>query len=310
MMDLDKYFRYSLYFYYTALFLWLFYSMIRTRKYKHRILYELLIMTLLPFFGIFILKLSFWFQKDNHEKKIEELEDDNLGDELMKISTNVYKADVKKEMDMLSIQDVLAFNSVQEKRNAIMDLFSFGSEDYIKELQIALNDEDTEVSHYAATALVNLKDQLSMKVLDASNLYEEDPSSKHSQNYLQILNRYIDSGILNKNMRRKNERIFCQVFENSTARDLVNKNEWLPKYLEYMTNSGDEKKTLEVVKLFVENTRKEEAYVSALRATYALKKPEEFNAYLQDLRKEKLVLSEENYGILQFFLEGDGNYGE
>lgn len=48
----------------------------------------------------------------------------------------LYIADIAKDREIISIQDVLAINSVCEKRSVVMDLFSCDSAQYVKELQI------------------------------------------------------------------------------------------------------------------------------------------------------------------------------
>lgn len=63
------------------------------------------------------------------------------------------------------------------------------------------------------------------------------------------------------------------------------KQEWFPTLLAYLTHLGHKKKTLALAERFVQETSSQDAYVAALKASYAFRRTEDFRRYLAELRK-------------------------
>ena len=260
--------------------------------------YEWLILFLLPFSGLLFLKFPIF---DAH--KTAGL--DSFSGEAKAKRQKLYIADIAKDREIISIQDVLAINSVYEKRSVVMDLFSYDSAQYVKELQIALGDPDTEVSHYASAAIVGMKDRLEGKLSATKNDFLNNPSDENAARYLVSIKAYIESGALNENRIRKYEELFCAFMDEWEEEDLLQKQEWFPTLLAYLTHLGHKEKTLALAERFVQETSSQDAYVAALKASYAFRRTEDLRRYLAELRKADLVLTDYHYDILQFFLQNE-----
>ena len=260
--------------------------------------YEWLILFLLPFSGLLFLKFPIF---DAH--KTAGL--DSFSGEAKAKRQKLYIADIAKDREIISIQDVLAINSVYEKRSVVMDLFSYDSAQYVKELEIALGDPDTEVSHYASAAIVGMKDRLEGKLSATKNDFLNNPSDENAARYLVSIKAYIESGALNENRIRKYEELFCAFMDEWEEEDLLQKQEWFPTLLAYLTHLGHKEKTLALAERFVQETSSQDAYVVALKASYAFRRTEDFRRYLAELRKADLVLTDYHYDILQFFLQNE-----
>ena len=260
--------------------------------------YEWLILFLLPFSGLLFLKFPIF---DAH--KTAGL--DSFSGEAKAKRQKLYIADIAKDREIISIQDVLAINSVYEKRSIVMDLFSYEPAQYVKELQIALGDPDTEVSHYASAAIVGMKDRLEGKLSATKNDFLNNPSDENAARYLVSIKAYIESGALNENRIRKYEELFCAFMDEWEEEDPLHKQEWFPTLLAYLTHLGHKEKTLALAERFVQETSSQDAYVAALKASYAFRRTEDFRRYLAELRKADLVLTDYHYDILQFFLQNE-----
>lgn len=112
-----------------------------------------------------------------------------------------------------------------------MDLFSYDSAQYVKELQIALGDPDTEVSHYASAAIVGMKDRLEGKLSATKNDFLKHPTTM--SDHLVSIKAYIESGALNENRIRKYEELFCAFMDEWEEEDPLQKQEWFPTLLAY-----------------------------------------------------------------------------
>ena len=288
----------ALWVYYILLLVVVILSFIRKRSVTKGAAYEWLILFLLPFSGLLFLKFPIF---DAH--KTAGL--DSFSGEAKAKRQKLYIADIAKDREIISIQDVLAINSVYEKRSVVMDLFSYDSAQYVKELQIALGDPDTEVSHYASAAIVGMKDRLEGKLSATKNDFLNNPSDENAARYLVSIKAYIESGALNENRIRKYEELFCAFMDEWEEEDLLQKQEWFPTLLAYLTHLGHKEKTVALAERFVQETSSQDAYVAALNASCAFRRPEDFRSYLAELRKADLVLTDYHYDILQFFLQNE-----
>ena len=284
--------------YYVLLLVIVILSFIRKRSVTKGAAYEWLILFLLPFSGLLFLKFPIF---DAH--KTAGL--DSFSGEAKAKRQKLYIADIAKDREIISIQDVLAINSVYEKRSVVMDLFSYDSAQYVKELQIALGDPDTEVSHYASAVIVGMKDRLEGKLSATKNDFLNNPSDENAARYLVSIKAYIESGALNENRIRKYEELFCAFMDEWEEEDPLQKQEWFPTLLAYLTHLGHKEKTLALAERFVQETSSQDAYVAALKASYAFRRTEDFRRYLAELRKADLVLTDYHYDILQFFLQNE-----
>ncbi|HEX5351389.1 MAG TPA: hypothetical protein VFW58_07160, partial [Trichococcus sp.] len=128
---------------------------------------------------------------------------------------------------------------------------------------------------------------------------------ENAQRYLVSIKSYIESGVHNESMVRKYERMFCVFMDEWEEQDPIHKHEWLPTFLVYLTHLGDSEKTLMLADRFVQETRSQDAYIAALKATHSFQRTNDFQRYLAELRKENLVLTDYHYDILQFFLQSE-----
>lgn len=298
MRIVETYLLYGLVLYYSVLVLVAVVMFLRKNKVTRSMAYEWMIMFLLPFSGLFYLKFSI-FDSQNTAGL------DSFSSESKQKRQKIYITDVAKDKEIISIQDVLAINSVYEKRNVVMDLFSYDSAQYVKELQVALMDSDTEVSHYASAAIVGMKDRLEGKMFSTKKDFVSNPSDENAHRYLVSIKAYIESGALNVSMIRKYERIFCTFMDEWEEHDSTHKQEWFPIYLEYLTHLGDSEKALILAERFVKETKSQDAYIAALKATHSFQKTNDFQRYLSELRKENIVFTDYHYDILQFFLQNE-----
>lgn len=301
MMSIDIIFLYALFFYYFVLILLFFLTMLRKNSKDKGLFYQWLIMFFMPFSGLLFLMIPM-FNSDYSEDLYEF--SGNSKEKLQKL----YIADNLKDQEVVSIQDVLAINSVYEKRNVVMDLFSHESTEYVKELKIALRDRDTEVSHYASAAITALKNRLERKIYTTKKEYLDRPSDTNAINYLHSIKSYIDSGLLNDNRIQKYEELFCCFIENWKEEDHKFKQQEFPTYLTYLIHLGEESKAIDLAERFVKETKSQEAYVSAIKVSYYFQKDKDFRRYLNNLKSEEFVLTDYNYDILQFFLQDEVDY--
>ena len=138
----------------------------------------------LPFWGVLIV-LILHFQIFFHADDSVE-----VGVEKMKLESELYKSvtvDEKKvAATTVPIEEALLINSARERRSIIMDVLNDNPKEYIEFLQKAGNNEDTEVVHYAVTAMVEISKENDYTLQNLEREYSANPDDPA------VLERYAD----------------------------------------------------------------------------------------------------------------------
>ena len=114
--------------------------------------YMLGVVLMMPFWGVLlvlILHFQIFFRADDAM---------DIDVEKMQLESELYRSvtvDEKKvAANTVPIEEALLVNSARERRSIIMDVLNDNPVEYISFLRKAGNNEDTEVVHYAVTAMV------------------------------------------------------------------------------------------------------------------------------------------------------------
>jgi hypothetical protein len=173
----------------------------------------LTIVFLLPFWGVLlvlILHFKLGFQPDDTA---------DIQDKHARISElyKAYSVDEKRADKTVSIEEALLINSASEKRTIIMNVLDDNPREYLEFLQKASHNDDTEVVHYAVTALVEISKENDSALQEFAAYYQENPQDINmlshycdflwsclSQNLMQgqveVMNRSLLSQLLQKKM--------------------------------------------------------------------------------------------------------------
>lgn len=197
--------------------------------------YMFFVALLLPFWGVLvvlILHFQIFFRADDGI---------DVGVEKLKLESELYRSvtvDEKKvAANTVPIEEALVVNSAKERRSIIMDVLNDNPKDYIQFLQKAGNNEDTEVVHYAVTAMVEISKENDYKLQEFERLHAKDPEdlsvltgytdflwSCLSQNLMQgqveVLNRELFSDLMDKKLALETGSVtdFQRVVENDLRR--------------------------------------------------------------------------------------------
>lgn len=136
---------------------------------------QLVLVFLLPFWGP-VIAVSADLHVRRGEKPDHEAESSRFGitDEVYR---SIHMVDAGVE-DVLPVEDVLAGGSVQQRRKMLLSVLYTGPENFVKPLREAGVNDDTEVVHYAVTALVELRSQYARRILEMDRKLEKNPRSE------------------------------------------------------------------------------------------------------------------------------------
>lgn len=180
--------------------------------------YMFYVILLLPFWGI-ILTLILHFRIAHFKTGDNEIEV-----EKMKLESEIYKSITVEDQNIaastIPIEEALLVNAAKERRTIIMDVLNDNPKEYVEFLQKAGNNDDTEVVHYAVTALVEISKENDYKLQQLEQMYAANPEDFEvlesytdflwdclSQNLMQgqveIMNRKLFSTLIQKKIEQK-----------------------------------------------------------------------------------------------------------
>ena len=109
--------------------------------------------------------------------------------EKLKLDSELYRSivvDDKRSDTTVPMEEALLINSARERRTLIMDVLNDNPGDYVEFLQKAGNNDDTEVVHYAVTAMVEISKENDYMLQKLENDYNTNPDD------VAVLSRYCD----------------------------------------------------------------------------------------------------------------------
>lgn len=263
--------------------------------------YMFFVVLLLPFWGlllVLILHFQIFFEADNAI---------DIDVEKMKLGSELYRSVTIDENNMSSrvvpIEEALVVNTARERRTIIMDVLNDNPKDYIEFLQKAGNNDDTEVVHYAVTAMVEISKENDHTLQKFEKNYSADPDNFEllcqyidflwvclCQNLMtgqvEVLNRELFSSLIQKKISIKAEIAdFTKAIEN----ELLRKNYTLAsQHLQIMADS------------FADT---EEYYLSKLNYLASLERGDDIKTLINELESKQIFLSAKAKETLAFWKE-------
>jgi len=171
--------------------------------------YMFFVALFLPFWGpliVMILHFQIAFDADDSAE---------IDVEKLKLESELYRSitvDDKRSDMTVPIEEALIINSARERRSLIMDVLNDNPGDYVEFLQKAGNNDDTEVVHYAVTAMVEISKENDYMLQKLDNEYNANP------NDMKVLSEYCDFlwGCLSQNLMQgqvevMNRELFSQL---------------------------------------------------------------------------------------------------
>lgn len=262
--------------------------------------YMFFVALFMPFWGVLtvlILHFQIFFHADDGI---------DVGVEKLRLESELYRSvvmdDKKVAANTVPIEEALLINSAKERRSIIMDVLNDNPKEYIEFLQKAGNNEDTEVVHYAVTAMVEISKENDFKLQDFERKHTKDPEDVEvltgytdflwsclSQNLMQgqveVLNRELFSSLMEKKLALTEGSITD--FQRTVENELRRKN---------YTQAAVSLKRMQTL-----YPNSEAYYMSRLDYLASLGKGEQIKALLGEIQKKHIYLSSTAKEVLAFW---------
>lgn len=215
------------------------------------------------------------------------------------ISLLVRAAELEHKKDLIAAEEALILNSNSVKRELIKDTYK-----YRTILLNALMDEDTETSHYAATAITQMKGKLTILIQKFEAEYEKNPKNQENANmFLKALKDYIESNIIDSKEIIKLKYMYRGVLEEYKQNFEFTETHF-EELIKTCINLKEYKKALDYNYEFKEKFKDDiKPYILLLEIYYYLKDKKSFNDVILEIRNSSLKLDNYSLDLLRFWIE-------
>jgi tetratricopeptide (TPR) repeat protein len=263
-------------------------------------IYRFIIVFLLPVFGFvyfFIDMITNKFAKGSDsilKSYLDYIKEKNRVDYIEGI-------DFEKEINVVPMEDSLIFNENKTKRSYLIHILKKGFASHVKGLKKALVNDDTETSHYAAAALMEIKNQFELMIQSASEKYERNKGDVSVlQEYVSILKKYLNSSIPDKVDYYRYLKEYSIILEKLLSKHKTSEVYFTDK-ISCDIKLGDYDSAGEFCKRFLSYfPNSEKPYLALMKLKYFTHNYKAFTAVLNNLKKADFNLSERAKSIINF----------
>lgn len=262
--------------------------------------YMLVIALLLPFWGaliVLILHFEWGFSSDSAV---------DISTDKLALESKYYKSvsvDEKRSDRTVPIEEALLLNSAREKRTLIMDILNENPRDYIEFLQKAGNNDDTEVVHYAVTAMVEIskENDYTLQMLEAE--YAANPHD------LDVLSRYCDFlwDCLSQNLMQGQVEVMNRVLFSKLIKEKLGLYETLEDHCRLVKNElarKDPDRAKQALAKMKKDWSQTEEYVLLNIEYLALtNKGSEIRKFIKKVNGSQIFLSSQTKEVLAFWTD-------
>lgn len=280
---------------------------IYVKKSRNEAIYRTAVVFFIPILG-FLMFLFLYIVKIIKKDEPDILDSYSKYIESEVIESPFNKVNFQKEINIVPLTEALELNSNAVKRTVIIDLLKDEHLAYIGELLKALENEDTETSHYAATAISEIKSNFIKDLMEITKKHEENPNDRDILiEFINILKSYINSDLLDVKSREKHYNKYSKLLE-----------ELLQVYTEekqYFIDKIDceiELKNFTLAKIYCDKflnvyKNSEDAYISYLKLFYALFDYDGIKRTISLMKQSPIKFTNKTLNIIRFWTEGEND---
>lgn len=272
------------------------------RKKENRLITTLLIV-FLPIFGYVLTLYLFKSKKqtDFSESIIEDVQKENI--QVKNRGEFLQPVNIEEEINVIPIEDALLLNENKIKRKLLIHSLKENAIQNTKVLEKALQSDDSETSHYAASAIMEMKRKLVNSIQELSAQYEANKDDiRVMTSYAEAISQYLKNGLLDEGTYKQYQSLQSEVLEK-----ILNTGKGEPKHFINKINCDlgllQYEKASHFSDLFLqEHSNDEMAYIMAMKLSYELQNPTNIQRIVMTLKKQPVKLSAQGLSIIRFWL--------
>lgn len=261
-----------------------------------------LMIAVLPIGGLLIYWSLFCYRPQGVKDENQESDDDYS--EKWPAFSVIEPISVASEIDIAPLEDTLLIADYGTRREVVMKLLKEDAASRARFITLALQNEDSETAHYAASGILNTKRKLDSSLSEFSALYQANPSNLSvAFAYADLLHQYRTTVYLDPVDRRNFAHESADVLEK-----IVNESEQLvtihlSRLIDVLLEIQDFRRTSSYCKKFLyEYPDSEEKFLVLLKSYFMMKDKEHFEFVFRRFRDSDVHFSSETMHIIRLWL--------
>ncbi|MCT4596067.1 MAG: hypothetical protein N4A57_17605 [Anaeromicrobium sp.] len=210
---------------------------------------------------------------------------------------------LSQKINTISMEEALIYNTNREKRQLLLNILKGDYSQNVSILKSALKDEDSETSHYAASALMRIKGELDKNLQLKEIEYEKNKDSMEiMKEYIRIVKKYMESGLLDQFTYYKYRSIYLNLLKIILSKEKSNL--YYEEKINYEIEVGNYQEARAYCEEYLKNfTLEEGAYLSYMKLYYNLGDYKGLYENINLLKNSFVRLSPKGLNILRFWME-------
>lgn len=230
----------------------------------------------------------------------------NVGVEKFQVESELYKGIVQDDShsstSTVSMEEALIVNTPKERRALIMDILNDNPKAYVEFLKMAGNNNDTEVVHYAVTAMVQIAKENDQTLWELEQKYVQDREDLPTLTmYCDFLWHCLEQGLMQGQVEQMNRNLFGTLIRNKIRLAPA----LLTDYLRCIQNDMA-LKNYTAASAMLENARNiwpnnEDLLILQIQYFSDLERTEDLQALLRTLDEKAIYLSAKAKEVIAFW---------
>lgn len=216
----------------------------------------------------------------------------------------IARDDMESALNKVPIEEALLVSGVQSTRRLILNVLKDDTENYVHSINQATSNQDSEVSHYAATAITDIMNKFKQKEKILKENYEEDPTNEvAAEMYWNHIGEFLQTDVL---PRVEQER-YLTILEDFTLRFEEEFECFVTGQMYYLlTLLSMEVKKPAHAQMWVDKALTKRAddiysYKAGLKYYYDSHKVENYKNLLKELMESDIRLDRETLELVRFY---------
>lgn len=217
------------------------------------------------------------------------------------------RAEEERERNRVPLEEALAVCDKNSMRDLMLDIIRGNVENSLASIALALNSEDTETSHYAASVLRDALNDFRQKSQDLYNAMQE--RGPQSAEYACTLIEYMNGVLVQEVFRDLEQRTFIEMMEDAcnylyeSPEDrhllLCDYIEWIALHMLHIKNYDHMKVWCERIMEMYPNELA--AYTVQLKLYFSIQDKEKFFDAMDRLKKSDVVIDRDTLDLIRVF---------
>lgn len=221
---------------------------------------------------------------------------------LFDMNSNVEVEEDAVQEKVVPLQEALLINDSHTKRELIMDVLYTNPSGYVPQLSQARENSDSEVVHYAVTALVEIQKKFDLQFQEISQELAEKPEDEGLlRRYQRLLEQYLSSGLLEGSRRDAQLRNYVEVLKKRLSNNEESLSLWIKKADADMILQNLEDLRADAERMIAFRSENEQGYLYLLKYYVLRKDPEGIKQLIQLIEQRNIYLSAEGRSELAFW---------